>query len=78
MRTLAEAQQAFKSLGVNKDQQALIDTVGDMFENALETIYVAVPESADRTAGVRKLLEAKWTFIQAITHPAAQNYAKSA
>lgn len=31
-------------------------------------ILDVVPESADRTAALRKLLEAKFTCVQAITH----------
>lgn len=48
-------------------KQALLRTEMAFKELATEVVDL-VPECADRTAALRKLLEAKMTCVQAITH----------
>jgi hypothetical protein len=50
-----------------------IDIVAAACQNLVLELLELVPESADRTAAFRKILEAKWTCTQAITHEPAPN-----
>lgn len=68
MRTLEEAKQDFNSITVDSDQAGAIQVITAQFEQLVEHVYNEVPEGAHRTAGVRKLLEAKQTFTHAISH----------
>lgn len=69
MRTMSEAMDAFSPNKCDQTQQQRILHIENSCKELLKDIYDMVPESADRTAGVRKLLEAKMTFVQAISHP---------
>ena len=77
MRNLAEAKHEFTSVPVCQEQSEDIAVISAKFEQLLDDVYGRVPEGANRTAGTRKLLEAKQTFVQAISHDWKQN-AKSA
>lgn len=69
MRTLEEAKHAFKSVPItDEDQKSALTVITAQFDQLVEHIYNEVPSTADRTAAVRKLLEAKWTCVQAVTH----------
>lgn len=68
MRNLEEAKREFKAVPVDVDQASSIKVITAEFEGLLEHVFNEVPEGANRTAGTRKLLEAKQTFIQAISH----------
>jgi hypothetical protein len=39
-----------------------------IFQSLAEDVFDRVPENPDRTAGLRKLLEAKWTLCHAVSH----------
>lgn len=69
MRTLQEAKYAFTAQKTTEDQKSAITVIEAQTEQLVEHVFNEVPETADRTAGLRKLLEAKQAFIQAITHP---------
>lgn len=71
MRTTDEALKALRPIDpkfigeVQKQAMLRLQVAVEEFTHAL---FENVPESADRTAAVRKLLECKMTCIQAITH----------
>lgn len=69
MRTQAEVMHAFtpQKLGA-VDQQKILHLEIAYKEMALVVLEMT-PESADRTAALRKLLESKMTCVQAISHP---------
>lgn len=69
MRTKEEVVHAFTPVGkldVVTEQKLL--KMQTLFKEAAAEILDLVPESADRTAALRKLLEAKMTCVQALTH----------
>lgn len=69
MRTLEEATAAFKPVtNLGDDQRGALTIIESQFLNLVEHVFSEVPATADRAAAVRKLLEAKWTCVQAITH----------
>lgn len=72
MRSPEEVKHAFTPVG-NKlsegQKMRLLKIQNLMTETALEVLEL-VPNCADRTSGLRKLLEAKFVFTQAITHNA--------
>lgn len=72
MRTKAEVKHAFTpSAKLSEVQQSALLKTQMLFQNTADELMDLVPDSADRTAGMRKLLEAKMTFTQAITHEVA-------
>lgn len=69
MRTAEEAKFAFTpvgKLGVTTTHKIL--KIENEFRDLALSVVDLVPESADRTAALRKLLEAKMTCVQAISH----------
>lgn len=50
------------------DKQALL-IIENAFKDVATDIEKHVPCTPDRTSALRKLLEAKWSCAQAITHP---------
>lgn len=69
MRTKKEVEHAFTPVKtLTQSQQQMIYLLQKaQTDNALEVMEL-VPDCADRTAGMRLLLQAKQIFIQAITH----------
>ena len=51
------------------EQRNLIATVNGRFYDLACSIEALIPSSANRTAALRKMLEAKMTLVQGITHP---------
>lgn len=82
MRTLEEAKKEFNATNITEEQGGAITVITAEFERLIEHVFNEVPEGAHRTAGVRKLLEAKQTFTHAISHdwhkPKGEAVAKSA
>lgn len=69
MRTKEEVIHAFTPVSPLKAEWSmkLLKIQNQMKDTAMEIIDL-VPDSPDRTAALRKLLECKFTCIQAITH----------
>ncbi len=70
MRTREEVIHAFTPVGAKLDEvqrMALLKTE-NAFKDLATDLIDFLPECADRTAALRKLLEAKMTCTQAITH----------
>jgi hypothetical protein len=69
MRTRDEVIKAFTPAGkLDSVQQSALLKVEVAFKECAVEAFDMVPECPDRTAALRKLLEAKMTCIQAITH----------
>lgn len=69
MRTSAEVLHAFTPVGkLPPGHTQRLLRMETLFKDAALEIVDLVPESADRTAALRKLLEAKMTCVQAISH----------
>jgi hypothetical protein len=71
MRTPEDVTRAFTPVPgkeLSEQQTQGIMLVQNAFLELASTIMIDVPECADRTAALRKLLEAKFTCVQAITH----------
>lgn len=69
MRNREEVEHAFTSIGkldAGGTQRVLRLNVA--FKDLAHEIMELAPETPDRTASLRKLLEAKFTAIQAVTH----------
>jgi hypothetical protein len=69
MRTREEVKHAFTP--VTKLDQVKLSTMLQLqmrFLDLADDIMLNVPECPDRTAALRKLLECKFTCIQAVTH----------
>lgn len=69
MRTQPEIKYAFEPQKLSETQKHLILKTEMAFKELAETIIDLAPETADRTAALRKVLEAKFMTVQAITHP---------
>lgn len=69
MRTKAEVVHAFTPVGkLDTSLTHKIMRVEIAFRELASELTDLVPESADRTAALRKLLESKMTCVQAISH----------
>lgn len=71
MRTRDEVTKAFTPVEnkfLTETQKILIQKFGVEFCDLAEKIAIDIPETADRTACLRTLLEAKFMCSQAITH----------
>lgn len=68
MRSLPEAKAAFTAQKLDQGQTMRLLKLEKMFQSNVEDVFDLVPESADRTAGLRLLLQAKWTLSQAVSH----------
>ncbi len=69
MRTLEEVKDAFTPVGpLTATQQMRLLKLEKMFREAAADVVDLVPESENRTAAIRKMLEAKFTCVQEITH----------
>lgn len=70
MRTREEVKRAFQPIEGKPSlvQSQAIMKITAAYQDLADQVMVDVPECADRTAAVRKLLESKFTAIQAITH----------
>lgn len=69
MRNSLEVQHAFTPVGKldpGAQQRLLHMEIG--FRELAQQVVEMVPECADRTAALRKLLESKMTCVQAISH----------
>ncbi len=72
MKSVNEAKAAFGAVSIKDPGITMrILKLEKAFQSMVEDIYDLVPENADRTAGARLLLQAKWTFVQAVTHAEA-------
>lgn len=70
MRSLAEAKAAFTAQKLDQGQTMRLLKIEKMFQSNAEDIFDLVPDSPDRTAGLRLLLQAKWTLAHAVSHGA--------
>lgn len=69
MRTKEEAVKAIQPAPkLSPSQQQRMLNIQKRFEDITEEIFENVPDCADRTSGMRKLLDAKMTLVHAITH----------
>ena len=71
MRTAEEVKRTFHpvpSKEMTEVVKACVQKVEFLFVELCEELLLVVPECADRTAMFRKILEAKFTATQAITH----------
>lgn len=68
MRTREEVAHAFTPQKVNPSQEQRILRMNIAFKDLADEVAELAPESADRTAALRKLLVAKMMVIQAISH----------
>jgi len=69
MRTLDEALYAMRPVGkLNQVSQQALLHIENSFIELTRDIFRHVPECADRTSALRKLLEAKMMCSQAISH----------
>ncbi len=72
MRTLASAKQDFAAVGkLDQGQSMRLLKLEKAFQSMAEDVFDLVLECPDRTAGLRLLLQAKWTFAHAVTHGVA-------
>ncbi len=69
MRTVQEIEHAFTPVGKLDEptKSAMLKLQTSFLELATDIEHL-VPECPDRTASLRKLLEAKFTAVQALTH----------
>ena len=73
MRTLVEAKSAFAAVDkLNQGQTMRLLKLEKAFQSFTEDVFDLVDECPDRTAALRKLLEAKWTLCHAVTHVAQE------
>jgi hypothetical protein len=69
MRTIEEVKFAFTSVGkLDEITRTKLLKLENSFKELATDILDLVSESADRTACLRKLLESKFTAVQALTH----------
>ena len=69
MKTLEEAKFAFSHItDLSAAQTSQLSIFNKCFQDLLASIYMEIPESADRTYAARKLWEAKAAVVQAVTH----------
>lgn len=69
MRTREEIIHAFTPAGnLKSEQQIRVMKVSNAFKDMALEIESLVPDCPDKTAALRKLLESKFTCVQAITH----------
>lgn len=69
MRTREEIIHAFTPVGnLKSEEQIRVMKVSNAFKDMALEVADLVPDCADKTAALRKLLEAKFTCVQAITH----------
>lgn len=79
MRTADEVKYAFTAVGkLDTGLSQRILRLEIAFRELASEVFDLVPESADRTAALRKLLESKMTCVQAISHYKPTEFAKSA
>lgn len=73
MRTKLDVIKAFSPApGLSQTQNMKRMKVEAAFKELATEVIDLVPESPDRTAALRKILNAKFECIQAITHPIQQ------
>ena len=71
MRTKLEVEKAFTPVGkLSAEQGIRLMKITNAFKDLATDIIDLVPEAADRTSALRKLLNAKFECVQAITHSA--------
>lgn len=69
MRTLAEIVDAFTPRGkLDTKETQVVLRINMSFKDLATEIEDLVPETADRTAAIRALLQAKWATVHAATH----------
>ncbi len=69
MRTIEEVRDAFSPAGVlTATQQMRLMKIENLFKMVANEVMDLVPESANRTTALRKILESKMTCVQEITH----------
>lgn len=69
MITLPQAKASFGAVNkLDQGQTMRLLKLEKAFQSMAEDIFDLVPECPDRTAGLRLLLQAKWTFCHAVTH----------
>lgn len=69
MRTREEVRFAFSPVGkLGQSETQRILRIEVLMKDTASELMDLVPESADRTAAMRKLLEVKMTCVQAISH----------
>lgn len=69
MRTKEEVDFAFTPVAqLTPSQKQYLYKIELLFKDAANDVIEYVPDSADRTSAIRKLLEAKLMCTQAITH----------
>lgn len=66
MVTMENVEQVFRATQLNEGQVAAVKAVEDLFVDTAKKVIAHVPNCADRSAALRKLLEAKMTCVQAI------------
>lgn len=74
MRTKEEGLTALRTVDakfISETQKQAMLILQASVEELVHAIFDNVPEGADRTSAVRKLLECKMTCVQAITHEAS-------
>ncbi len=69
MRTTEEVKHAFRPVGkLGEAKKVNLMHFENAFIDIANDIVTRLPETADRTSALRKLLDAKMTLTQAITH----------
>lgn len=71
LRTKQQVKEAFAATtgALTDGQKMCLLKIEKVFTDTAIEVMDLVPDSPDRTAAIRKLLEAKMTCSQAITHP---------
>jgi hypothetical protein len=70
MRTLTEAKHAFSAVNkLDQGQTMRLLKIEKLFQSVTEDIFDLISDCPDRTAGLRLLLQAKWTISHAVSHP---------
>lgn len=78
MRTLQEVRDAFTPTNKLSPTQGMrLAKLQNSIMECAEAMIEFVPDSANRTAALRKLLEAKFTCVQEITHSKELGYESS-
>lgn len=70
MRYTGDVEHAFSSVKITPAQGSRVLRTEIAFKDLALEMMQLLPESADRTAALRKLLETKHACVQAITHEA--------
>ncbi len=69
MRSLSEAKAAFGAVAkLDEGQKMRLLKIEKLFQSVAEDVFDLIPDCPDRTAGLRLMLQAKWTLTQAVSH----------